>query len=251
EQEAPVSAVSATRLSDVREQIDSLTPTTTTKSKPNEYAVLPPVDSAESIPKSIELKDVSASKITPIGQLHNSFIVAADDDGLLLIDQHVAHERILFDKFRKAEIERPLEMQRLLFPETIDLTPAQAETFLEIQPELLAAGFDTLMLSGRTIAVKSIPNDLPHADLRNLIGEILETVDTDKRGTAKVVIKDEIAASLACKAAIKINMPLTSEKMSWLIDNLLITSSPTTCPHGRPIILRLSMKDIEKKFHRS
>ncbi|MFV0388637.1 MAG: DNA mismatch repair endonuclease MutL, partial [Pyrinomonadaceae bacterium] len=83
EQEAPVSAVSATRLSDVREQIDSLTPTTTTKSKPNEYAVLPPVDSAESIPKSIELKDVSASKITPIGQLHNSFIVAADDDGLL------------------------------------------------------------------------------------------------------------------------------------------------------------------------
>ena len=216
-----------------------------------DYAVLPPVDSAESIPKSIEVKDVSASKIQPIGQLHNSFIIAVDDEGLLLIDQHVAHERILFDKFRQKETERKIESQNLLLPETIDLSPAQAAAFEEIEDELENAGFGLMKLSGRTVAIKSVPTDLPTSEVRNLFSEILETVEKEKRGGAKATIRDDIAASMACKAAVKINMKLTPEKMRWMIDRLLITSSPTTCPHGRPVILRLTMKDIERKFHRT
>lgn len=212
---------------------------------------LPPFDSAESVPKTVELEEVSASKIQPIGQLHNSFIIAVDDEGLLLIDQHVAHERILFDKFRQKETERKIESQNLLLPETIDLTPAQSAIFDEIETELENVGFGLMKLSGRTIAIKSVPTDLPHSEIRNLFAEILETVEKEKQGRAKATLRDDIAASMACKAAVKINMKLTPEKMRWMIDKLLTTSSPTTCPHGRPVILRLTMKDIERKFHRT
>lgn len=215
------------------------------------YQVLPPVNSAEKIPKPVEPENLSRSRIRPIGQLRDSFIIAVDDEGMLLIDQHVAHERILFDKFRKKETERRVESQNLLLPETIDLTPAQSIAFSEIEEELESCGFGLMRLSGRTVAIKAIPTDLPPSEARNLLAEILDTVDKEKRGHAKATWRDEIAASLACKAAVKINMKLTPEKMQWLIDRLLITSSPTTCPHGRPVILRLTMKDIERGFHRS
>lgn len=215
------------------------------------YVELPPVNSAEKIPKVVEPENLSSSKIRPIGQLHSSFIIAVDDEGMLLIDQHVAHERILFDKFRRKETERKIESQNLLLPETIDLTPAQGVAFSEIEEELENYGFGLMKLSGRTVAIKAIPTDLPPSEVRNLLAEILDTVDKEKRGHAKATWRDEIAASLACKAAVKINMKLTPEKMQWLIDRLLITSSPTTCPHGRPVILRLTMKDIERGFHRT
>ena len=215
------------------------------------YNVLPPVNSAERLPKSVEPENLSSSKIRPIGQLHESYIIAVDDEGMLLIDQHVAHERILFDKFRKKETERRIESQNLLLPETLDLTPAQAAAFGEVEAELEAVGFGLMRLSGRTIAIKAVPTDLPPAEVRNLLAEILDTIDAEKRGFAKQNIRDSIAASLACKAAVKVNMKLTPEKMQWLIDRLLITSSPTTCPHGRPVILRLTMKDIERGFHRT
>ena len=211
----------------------------------------PIVDSAARIPKSIEPETLSSSKIRPLSQLHESFIIAVDDEGLLLIDQHVAHERILFDKFRRKETERKIESQNLLLPETIDLSPAQAAAFDVVEEELENLGFALMKLSGRTIAVKAVPTDLPASEVRNLLAEILDTVDKEKFGGARANIYDNIAASLACKAAVKINMKLTLEKMQWLIDKLLTTSSPTTCPHGRPVILRLTMKDIERGFHRT
>ncbi|MEO8647658.1 MAG: DNA mismatch repair protein MutL, partial [Acidobacteriota bacterium] len=212
---------------------------------------LPPVDSAERFLTQPDPTAVTATGIKPIGQLHESFIIAVDDEGLLLVDQHVAHERILFDKYRQAEAERAVESQNLLLPETMDLTPAQGESFRLVENELASLGFGVMRLSGRTIAIKSIPTDLPPSEARNLFAEILDTVEPEKRHGPKSTIRDDIAASLACKAAVKINMKLTQEKMQWLIDRLLFTSSPTTCPHGRPVILRLSMKDIERGFHRS
>jgi DNA mismatch repair protein MutL len=215
------------------------------------YSILPPVDSAARLTKSVEVDTLSRSKITPVAQLHESFIIAVDDEGLLLIDQHVAHERILFDKFRRSETERTIESQNLLLPETLDLSPSQAEAFQLVEDEMASLGFGLMRLSGRTVAIKSIPTDVQPAEARNLFAEILDNIDPSKRGGAKSTLRDDIAASLACKAAIKINMKLTPEKMHWLIDRLLITSSPTTCPHGRPIILRLTMKDIERGFHRT
>ena len=218
---------------------------------PKSEIATPVVNSAAKVVKAAEVEDFSASKIRPIGQLHDSFIIAVDDEGMLLIDQHVAHERILFDKFRKKETERRIESQNLLLPETFDLTPAQSQAFTIVEEDLEALGFGLMRLSGRTIAIKSVPTDLPPSEARNLLAEILDTVDAEKRGAAKSSLRDDIAASLACKAAVKINMKLTPEKMQWLIDRLLITSSPTTCPHGRPVILRLTMKDIERGFHRT
>ncbi len=214
-------------------------------------AELPPVDSAAKLVKEAAVEDLSRSSIRPLAQLHDSFIIAVDDEGLLLIDQHVAHERILFDKFRRRETDRPVESQNLLLPETIDMTPAQSEAFALIENDLEELGFGVMKLSGRTVAIKSIPTDVPAAEVRNLLAEMLDTVERGKRGGAKTSIRDDIAASLACKAAIKINMKLTPEKMRWLIDRLLVTSSPTTCPHGRPVVLRLTMRDIERGFHRT
>jgi DNA mismatch repair protein MutL len=212
-------------------------------------SVAPPFNSAEKIAREVDPESLS-SNIRPLGQLEESFIIATDPEGLLLIDQHVAHERILFDKYRALEASRSAESQHLLVPETFDLTPAQAAVFDDLAPELENYGFELMRLSGRTVAIKATPADLPGSEARNMLSELLETVDAEKKSTARETLRDEIAASLACHAAIKVNMPLAPEKMRWLIDRLLQTSSPTTCPHGRPVILRLKTKDILKGFHR-
>ena len=210
---------------------------------------LPPLNSAEKLAREVTPESLNAN-IRPLGQLEESFIIATDDEGLLLIDQHVAHERVLFDKYRALEAERRSESQQLLVPETFDLTPAQAAVFDDLAPELENYGFELMRLSGRTVAIKAVPADLPGSEARNMLFELLETVDAEKKSSARETLRDEIAASLACHAAIKVNMPLAPEKMRWLIDRLLQTSSPTTCPHGRPVILRLRTRDILKGFHR-
>ena len=210
---------------------------------------LPPLDSAIKFVREVAVESLSTN-IRPVGQLDESFIIATDDEGLLLIDQHVAHERVLFDKYRALETSRRAESQQMLIPETFDLTPAQAAVFDTVAEELESYGFELMRLSGRTVAIKSAPADLPASEARNVLAEVLETVDAEKRGMARATLRDEIAASLACHAAIKVNMPLAPEKMRWLIDRLLQTSSPTTCPHGRPVILRLATQDILKGFHR-
>jgi len=210
---------------------------------------LPPLDSAIKFVREVAVETLS-SNIRPLGQLDESFIIATDDEGLLLIDQHVAHERVLFDKYRALEASRRPESQQMLIPETFDLTPAQAGAFEHVAAELENYGFELMRLSGRTVAIKSTPADLPASEARNVLAEVLDTVDSEKKGAARATLRDEIAASLACHAAIKVNMPLAPEKMRWLIDRLLTTSSPTTCPHGRPVILRLATQDILKGFHR-
>ena len=227
---------------DIEVMIQSVTKTVTS-------VPLPPLNSAEKLAREVTPESLNAN-IRPLGQLEESFIIATDDEGLLLIDQHVAHERVLFDKYRALEAERRSESQQLLVPETFDLTPAQAAVFDDLAPELEKYGFELMRLSGRTVAIKAVPADLPGSEARNMLFELLETVDAEKKGSARETLRDEIAASLACHAAIKVNMPLAPEKMRWLIDRLLQTSSPTTCPHGRPVILRLRTHDILKGFHR-
>lgn len=238
-------------LAGVRREVELFSPAPAQSSEPNAIDDLPPINSALKFVSTTEPEKLTASRIRPLGQLHESFIIAVDDEGLLLVDQHVAHERILFDKFRRKEMARAIESQNLLLPETVDLTPAQSEVFKIIEEQLGELGFGLMQLSGRTVAIRSVPTDVPASEARNLFAEILDTVELEKRGAAKATIRDNIAASLACKAAIKINMKLTPEKMQWLIDRLLVTSSPTTCPHGRPVILRLTMKDIERGFQRT
>ena len=215
------------------------------------YADLPPVASVAELLTTAPADAISSAGIRPVAQLHNSFIIAEDDEGLLLIDQHVAHERILFDKFRRAEVDRPVESQTLLLPETIDLSPPQAEVFHLIEDELSVLGFGFMRLSGRTVAIKSVPNDVRTDEAKNLFSEMLDVAGEGNRSGARSSLRDIVSAGLACRTAIKINTPLTGEKMRWMVERLLLTSSPTTCPHGRPIVLRLRMSDIERSFHRT
>lgn len=188
--------------------------------------------------------------IKPLGQMHNSFIIAVDRVGFMLIDQHVAHERILFEQHWRNLNNKQIESQRLLLPETIDLTPAQASAFGQLAPELEANGFEIGQLSGRTIAIKAIPAAIPKDAAKALLISLLEAIEQERRGLTMDEIRAEIAAGLACRAAIKINMSLAPEKMRWLIDELLKCNNPATCPHGRPIILRMTAREIEKAFQR-
>ncbi len=212
-------------------------------------STLPPVNSVAALVREVPA-DAPLSNIRPLGQLDESFIVAADSEGLLLIDQHAAHERVLFDKYLVLEETRAAEVQQLLVPETFDLTPAQAAAFDDVAGELERYGFGLMRLSGRTVAVRAVPADLPATEAHNLLAEILDSVDAERRGRARDTLRERVASSLASRAAVKARTPLTREKMSWLIERLLRTSSPTTCPRGRPIILRLAKRDIERGFNR-
>ena len=188
--------------------------------------------------------------IKPLGQIRDSYIVATDEEGLLLVDQHVAHERVLFEQFRDTRLARAAGLQPLLIPATLDLSPSESEAFSIVETELENLGIETMRLSGRTIAVKTAPAGLGSGEVLSVVREVLTVVERERRNTTLERIRDGIAAELACKAAIKVNMPLTSEKMQWLIDELLKTQNPMTCPHGRPIMMRVGLRDIERGFKR-
>ncbi len=188
--------------------------------------------------------------IKPLGQIRDSYIVATDEEGLLLVDQHVAHERVLFEQFRDARLARAAGLQPLLIPATIDLSPSEAEAFSIVEQELENIGIETMRLSGRTIAIQTAPAGLGPGDVLAVVREVLTVVERERRHSTLERIRDGIAAELACKAAIKVNMPLTSEKMQWLIDELMKTQNPMTCPHGRPIMMRMGLRDIERGFKR-
>jgi DNA mismatch repair protein MutL len=208
----------------------------------------PPLDSLAGLMKSVPTAQLS-SGVTPLGQLDQSFIVAADEQGLLMIDQHVAHERILFDRLRN-RVNQAEASQSLLVPETIDLTPAQAAVFDSAHAELESFGFDLMRLSGRTIAVKAVPAELPPAELRNMLLDVIDAISGADARRRRETVREQIAARLACRAAIQSNTTLSHEKMVWLIENLVTASVPTTSPHGRPVVLRLAVRDLEKAFRR-
>ena len=197
-------------------------------------------------PESLEaLKD-----LRPLGQIHDSFIIAAGRDGLWIIDQHVAHERILFEQVLAARSRNAVETQGLLMPLVIKLTPAQQLEYARIAEELNALGFDTEPFGNRTVAVKSAPAGIGPSDIEKVIFEILEISERELRKASLDDLRRSMAASIACRAAIKINMRLEPAKMDWLLRALAATSSPMSCPHGRPIALRYATRDILKSFHR-
>ncbi len=190
------------------------------------------------------------SDLRPLGQLHESFIIAAGRAGLWIVDQHVAHERILFEHVLKQRAAGNVETQRLLMPLILQLTPGQQIEYARIADELNALGFESEPFGNRTLAVKAAPAAVGPADLEKVLGEILETAEAELRGLSLEDIRRSIAASIACRAAIKVNMRLDHAKMEWLLRALAATDCPMSCPHGRPIALQYSMREILKAFHR-
>src|SRR5580698_3742233 len=192
----------------------------------------------------------SLSDLRPLGQIHESFIIAAGRDGLWIIDQHVAHERILFEKVLRQQARGGVERQQLLMPILLDLTAAQQIEYARIAGELERSGFDSEPFGNRIIAVKGAPAGVGPAEIEKLVFEILELSEGEPGKVSLDHLRRAMAASIACRAAIKINMRLDQTKMEWLLKELAATDCPMSCPHGRPIALRYSTKDILKSFHR-
>jgi len=188
--------------------------------------------------------------LRPLGQIHDSFIVAAGRDGLWIIDQHVAHERILFEQVLEARMTGKVESQRLLVPLVIGVSAAQQIEYARIADELNAIGFETEPFGNRTIAIQAAPAGVNAGDVEKVLFEILETAERELRNVSLDDLRRGIAASIACQAAIKINTRLDPAKIDWLIRMLAATSCPMSCPHGRPIALRYATRDILKSFHR-
>jgi DNA mismatch repair protein MutL len=204
---------------------------------------------ADALPPT-ETSLVALPDLRPLGQIHESFIIAAGRDGLWIIDQHVAHERILFEQIMKQRAAGRVEMQRLLMPLILQLTPEQQIDYARIADELHASGFETEPFGNRTIAVKAAPAAVGAADLEKILFEILEIAEDELRGASLDDLRRSICASIACRAAIKINTHLDAAKMEWLLKALAATDCPMSCPHGRPIALHYSTREILKAFHR-
>ncbi len=193
----------------------------------------------------------SLQSLRPLGQIQNSFIIAVNEEGMWIIDQHVAHERILFEKvMRERQVER-VQRQRLLMPLLVDLLPAQMVQFARMAAELERNGFEAEPFGPRTLAVKAAPVGLEGAELELAIAELLQLEEDAAQADNMEARRSRIAASIACHAAVKVNMPLETSKMQWLLDELGRTENPMACPHGRPIALRYSHREIQRAFGRT
>ena len=192
----------------------------------------------------------SLSTLKPLGQIRNSFILAVNEDGLWIVDQHVAHERVLFERVLKQRAAQKVESQRLLMPIVLELSPAQQAVFTEISDELQHNGFEAEPFGARSVAVKVAPAGVEAASVEHMLHELLDQFSREEQSLNLEKIRARIAASIACHAAIKVNMPLEQNKMEWLLTELAKTDHPMSCPHGRPVVLRYSVKDIQKAFKR-
>jgi DNA mismatch repair protein MutL len=192
--------------------------------------------------------------LRPLAQLRESFILASGEDGLWIIDQHVAHERVLFEKILRDRQVEKVQRQRLLMPLLVELKPWQMVVFARIAEELENNGFEVEHFGPQTLAVKAAPIGLEGGALERMLAEVIEQSSSESgEGTPNeelTAVRTRIAASIACHSAIKVNTALDPARMEWLLLELSKTSHPTSCPHGRPIALLYSWKEIQRAFHR-
>ena len=208
-------------------------------------AATAPASEPATLPSAGEIMDLK-----PLGQVNSSFIVAVNGEGLWIVDQHVAHERILFEQHLRARREGELGGQRMLAPLIVELNPVQLVTFEQIADELRANGFEAELMGGRSVAIQATPAGISSADAEKLLYEILDGIARENQSISIDSLQSKIAASTACHAAIKVNTPLDRTKMEWLLAELAKTEYPMSCPHGRPVVLRYSVRDIERAFKR-
>ena len=248
-EDLPVFTLKTTAAPEPRFDFDAAPPETATQARmpvPHTHGALPGVDAGFDSAQNLSI----LSDLRPLGQIHDSFIIAAGRDGLWIIDQHVAHERILFEKVLRQQAEGRVERQQLLMPLVLELSASQQVEYARIAGELDRAGFDSEPFGNRTIAVKAAPAGVGPGDIERLVFEILEIAEGELRKVSLADLRRAMAAGIACRAAIKINMRLDQTKMEWLLKELAATECPMSCPHGRPIALRYSTRDILKSFHR-
>ncbi len=208
-----------------------------------------PATQAAAAPGTLPHPDEIAD-LKPLGQVSASFIIAVNAQGLWIIDQHVAHERVLFEQHLEARRAGSVQGQRMLMPIVAELSPRQIVIFEKIVEELHANGFEVEPMGPRSVAIQATPAGVAAGDAEKLLAEILDGIEREDAAISIETLQAKIAASTACHAAIKVNMPLDQTKMEWLLAALAKTDAPMSCPHGRPVVLRYSLKEIERAFHR-
>ncbi len=192
-----------------------------------------------------QLYRASRGEQVSVWQLHNKYIFSQIKSGLIVIDQHLAHERILFERALENFNKRPPASQQLLFPQTVELSPEDYEILKEMNFYLKKIGLVVKDFGGRTVVIEAVPTNI-RGNEENILREIID----DYKNNSDRDIREKVAASFACKSAIKAGDPLTQEDMIALIDGLFATKNPYFCPHGRPIIVTIPLEELDKRFLR-
>jgi DNA mismatch repair protein MutL len=210
-----------------------------------------PTDAVSGFSRTVDPATTAEIKpMIPLGQFRDTFIIAVDDDGIAIIDQHVAHERVLFERVMERLTSGPLESQRLLVPMLIDVAPSAYEALLGRAQELARLGFELEGFGDATLKVDAVPALLEASDCEKALLALAEDLEGLDRGAQVQDALQRIAATTACHAAVKANYPLTYEKMAHILTELRATAYSTVCPHGRPVMLRLTRREVEKNFER-
>ena len=186
----------------------------------------------------------------PLGQFRDTFIIAIDDEGVAIIDQHVAHERVLFERVMETLTAGRLESQRLLTPILIEMSPAQRQALAQHTATLERFGLEVEEFGGDSLRLSAVPAILDPAECEAAVRALAEDLEGLDRGSGVQDALRRIAATMACHAAVKANYPLTMEKMRFILEELRRTAYSSVCPHGRPVVLRMSRREIEKNFQR-
>jgi DNA mismatch repair protein MutL len=224
-------------------QTGTATPESQPNTVPRAANVGPPVGSGVAPEPDIR-------PMIPLGQFRDTFIIAVDNEGVAIIDQHVAHERVLFERIMEKMTAGPLESQRLLVPLVIELPPSALQALVGRATELENLGFEVEEFGGAALKVSAVPALLSTENCSNALRALAEDLEGLDRGAQVEEALRRIAATTACHAAVKANYPLTYEKMMHILDELRATAYSTVCPHGRPVMLRLTRREIEKNFDR-
>jgi DNA mismatch repair protein MutL len=193
---------------------------------------------------------IGVRPMIPLGQFRDTFIIAIDDEGIAIIDQHVAHERVLFERVMQRLTDGRLESQLLLEPLVVELSASGCQVLLSRTAELERFGFEVAEFGGNSLRLAAVPALLTPDESVAAVRALAEDLDGLERGTTVEEALKRIAALTACHAAVKANAPLTHEKMAHIIEELRRTAYSTICPHGRPVMLRLTRREIEKNFQR-
>jgi DNA mismatch repair protein MutL len=198
----------------------------------------------------IQSPDARVRPMIPLGQFRDTFIIAVDDEGIAIIDQHVAHERVLFERITQRLTSGRLESQRLLEPVLVELPASSRESLRAHAADLERLGFEVAEFGGHSVRVSAYPALLRPDECVTALRALAEDLEGLDRGTAVGDAIKRIAATMACHAAVKANDPLTHEKMVHILQELRLTAYSTICPHGRPVMLRLTRREVEKNFQR-
>ncbi len=183
-------------------------------------------------------------------QIHNTYLVAQTEAGVVIIDQHALHERILYERFRERVLQGPLESQGLLLPETLEVSPAQREAAIAHKDIFERIGIELNEYGPKSIAVQRFPTLLASVDMKKFVSDLLERLAESDGDTSDETLIHATLDMMACKAAIKAGDPLSQEEMYALLDQRHLTQRSSNCPHGRPTTLELTTKDLEKQFKR-